>query len=52
MNERDAYMLANALVDALSGRKRRFHCATVPRGIIAVMLISEGPCLCGFVSKK
>jgi hypothetical protein len=30
MNERDAYMLANALVDSLAGRKRRFHYATVP----------------------
>ena len=29
MNERDAYMLANALVDVWSGRKRRFHYATV-----------------------
>jgi len=28
MNERDAYMLANALVD-VCGRKRRFHYATV-----------------------
>jgi hypothetical protein len=30
MNERDAYMLANAIVDSLAGRKRRFHYATVP----------------------
>ena len=29
MNERDAYMLANALVDVWSSRKRRFHYATV-----------------------
>ncbi len=30
MNARDAHVFANALVDALSGRKRRFHYATVP----------------------
>jgi hypothetical protein len=30
INERDGYMLANALIDVWSGRKRRFHYATVP----------------------
>jgi hypothetical protein len=30
MNGRDAHVFANALVDALSGRKRLFHYATVP----------------------
>ena len=30
MSERDAYMMANALADVWSGRKRRFHYATLP----------------------
>ena len=30
MSERDAYMIANAFADVWSGRKRRFHYATVP----------------------
>jgi hypothetical protein len=44
MNERDAYMLANALVDALSGRKRRFHYATVPAEyVLLASRIDTGP---------
>jgi hypothetical protein len=30
INERDAYILANAALDVWSGRKRRFHYATMP----------------------
>ncbi len=35
IHERDAYMLANALIDVWSGRKRRFHYATVPMEDVA-----------------
>ena len=31
MNERDAHVFANALLDSFAGRKRRFHYATVPQ---------------------
>ena len=44
MNERDAYMLANALVDVWIGRKRRFHYATVSaESVLLAGRIDVGP---------